>query len=167
MAMRFANEPAPSREDAVRLTRSEKLAMTALAYAVQIMDDLQTEIGPRLEMVEDGKERMRELAEKSDAMLNDLRLTVPLNQRKNLSHTALEYEIRTVPKATPSKTSVVMHKEEFRELVDFARSKCVDCVDNDEECEKCGLFQLLTVVLPLENYHSQYLCPYNMGEWKN
>ena len=78
----------------------------------------------------------------------------------------MDFEIRLTPKMTPSKTSVVMQKDEFKELVDLARAKCRDCMDDDEECEKCKLFQLLTVLLPLDDY-SGMLCPYNMGEWAN
>ena len=99
--------------------------------------------------------------------LNELRLTVPVEQRIHLQNTAQEYEVRMTPKATPSRNNVVMQGNEFKELVDLARVKCVDCMESDTECRKCKLFNLLTILLPLDNYHDGMLCPYNMGEWAN
>lgn len=166
--MRITKEMlSPSREDAVRLNRAEKIGMIMLAYSATIVDDLQHEIGKRLEMVPDGAERMKKLSEETDALLNELRLTIPVNQRMSLQNTAQDYEIHLVPKATPSETSVVMQKEEFKELVDLARVKCRECTDDDETCKKCRLYQLLTVILPLDDYENGLLCPYNMGEWAN
>ena len=166
--MRITKENiAPSRADAVRINRTEKMAMIVLAYAATIMDDLQTELADRLTMIENGPERMKELSEKTDAVLNEIRLTIPENQRLGLQNTAMDYEIRLTPKMTPSKTSVVMQKDEFKDLVDHARVKCIDCMESDEDCEKCKLFQLLTVIIPLEDYSGGMLCPYNMGEWAN
>jgi len=158
---------APSRDDAVRMTRGEKMGMLVLAYAATVLDDLQNEIPGRLKMIDGGQERLAKLSAETDALLHDLRLTVPMNQRMNLQNTAQDYEMRLAPKATPSKTTIVMQKEEFRELVEYARTKCRECMDDSDECVKCGLYQLLTVLLPLEDYDGGYLCPYNLGEWKN
>ena len=166
--MRITREMlSPSRADAVRINRSEKMSMIVLAYAATILEDLKADLADRLAMIDDGAERMAEVSEKVDKLLIDLRATIPVNQRMNLQNTANEYEIRLSPKMTPYKTNVVMQKGEFKELVDYARTKCRDCMDNDEECEKCGLFQLLTVLVPLEDYHDGMLCPYNLGEWAN
>lgn len=156
----------PSRDDAVRITRTEKMSMLVLAYAATILEDLKADIEERLEMVENGTDRLNELSEKTDALLHDLRMTIPINQRLNLQNTASDFEIRLVPKFTPGMVNVIMQKEEFRELVDIAREKCRDCTEDDRACEKCRLFQLLTVILPLNDY-SGMLCPYNMGEWAN
>ena len=157
----------PSRDDAVRLNRTEKMAMIELAYIATVLEDLQTDLKDRLGMIRQGEDRMHILSTGADEMLNDLRMTIPVNQRLNLQNTAQEYEMRLTPKATPSKTSVVMQKDEFKDLVDIARTKCVDCMESDETCEKCKLFRLLTVLLPLDDYHDGMLCPYNMGEWAN
>ena len=157
----------PSRDDAVRLTRNGKMAMILLAHTASVLEDLNADIGDRLDMIEDGHERLHMLAEESDRLLNDVRLTIPIEQRKNLENTCRDYEMRTMPKSTPSVTNVLMHKDEFKELVDYARTKCRDCTEDDEECEKCGLFRLLSSVLPLDDYHHQYLCPYNLGKWGN
>ena len=157
----------PSREDAVRLNRSEKISMIVLAYASTILEDLKTDLAERLKMVENGAERMSNASEMVDSLLHELRKTIPINQRMNLQNTATDYEIRLTPKAAPSKTSIVMQKDEFKGLVDIARAKCHDCTESDEECEKCELFQLMTVLLPLNEYHDSLLCPYNLGEWAN
>ena len=157
----------PSREDAVRLNRQEKMGMIVLSYACTILDDLQREIPNRLSMVNDGAERLKKLGDETTQLLLDLRMTIPVNQRMNLHNTAQDYEIRLLPKATPSETSVVMQKEEFKELVDLARTQCRECTHDDESCKTCRLYQLLTVLLPLDDYDNGLLCPYNMGEWKN
>jgi hypothetical protein len=128
---------------------------------------MQTEMRSRFEMIPQGTERLLWVSDETDKLLNELRETVPIEQRLNLQNTAQEYEVRLTPKATPSKTNVVMRKEEFREIVDFARTKCIDCMESDTDCEKCKLFKLLTVLLPLDDYHNGMLCPYNMGEWAN
>ena len=166
--MRITREMlSPSRDDAVRLNRVEKMGMITLAYVTTVLEDLQTEMKDRLGMIRQGEDRMHILSTGVDEILDDLRKTIPIEQRMNLQNTAQEYEMRLTPKATPSKTVVVMSKDEFKEIVDLARVKCVDCMENDRDCEKCRLFRMLTVLLPLDSYHDGMLCPYNMGEWAN
>lgn len=157
----------PSRPDAVRLKRNEKLSMLHMMYAVTVIDDLKTDICDRIEMIQDGMERLDRIAKESDALLNELRVTIPENQRIAMQHTAEDYEIRLTPKATPSENNVIITKEEFRELVDAAKTKCMDCTLDDEECSKCKLYQLFTSVVPLDNYNALNLCPYNLGGWAN
>ena len=156
-----------SREDAVRLTRSEKMSMLVLAYADTILDELRTDMADRLKMVEGGAETLQEAAEKVDWLLNELRLTVPMNQRMHLQNTAADYDVRMTPKLTPGSTNVIMEKEEFRGLVECAREKCKVCTLDDEECEGCELFRLLTSVLPMDDYHNGMLCAYNLAGWGN
>ena len=76
-------------------------------------------------------------------------------------------ETRMVPKMTPSKTTVLVQKEEFRQLVDAAQVKCSECTDDSEQCKACGLFKLLKIVVPLESYEGTFLCPYNLAGWEN
>lgn len=166
--MRITKEMlSPSRDDAVRLTRQEKMSMIVLAYVATCLEDLQKELKDRIDMVPAGMPLLLEASQNTDILLDELRKTVPIEQRMNLQNTAQEYEIRLTPKATPSKTNVVMQGSEFKDLVDLARTKCVDCMESDTACEKCKLFKLLTVLLPLDDYHDGMLCPYNMGEWAN
>ena len=161
------NMLSPSRDDAVRLNRSEKMGMITLAYTATVLEDMQTEMANRFAMVENGPERLKTASDLVDGLLNEVRMTIPIEQRMNLQNTAHEFEVRLAPKATPSKTSVVMQKEEFKDLIDCARAKCLDCMMSDTECEKCKLFQMLTIHIPLDDYHNGMLCPYNMGVWAN
>jgi len=157
----------PSRDDAVRMTRNEKMSMILFAHCASVLEDLRVDFADRLRMIDNGSKRMLELAEGTNKLLHDVRMTIPMEQRRNLQNTCMDYEMRTVPKHTPSETNVVMGKEEFREIVDFAREKCKECTLDDEECAGCGLYKVLTGVLPLDDYHHQYLCPYNLGRWGN
>ena len=157
----------PSREDAVRLTREEKLAMLWLANADATLEEVQTSMADRLTMLPDGPERMKKLAQEADDLLAEIRLTIPINQRMNLENTRNDFEVRLTPKMTPMVTNVIMTKDEFKQLIDVAREKCHDCTEDDVSCEKCRLFTLLTSILPLDDYHDRLLCPYNLGEWGN
>lgn len=74
----------PSRDDAVRLTRTEKMAMLELCYMATVFDDLQKDLSDRLGMIRQGEDRMHILASGSDEILNDLRMTIPMNQRMSL-----------------------------------------------------------------------------------
>lgn len=156
----------PSRDDAVRLNRSEKQSMIVMAYVATVFDDMRKELAGRLEMVEDGPKRMDALSKDADDLLDGLRKTIPTNQRMSIQRTIEDYEMRLVPRATPSRTTVVMTQDEFKSLVDAARVKCRECTEDDKTCGRCELFKLLTVVLPLDEYEGWMLCPYNMGEWK-
>lgn len=157
----------PSREDAIHATRQEKMSIICLSYAATVLDDLKDEIPDRIKMIENGELRRQWLSNELDQFLNDIRLTVPMNQRLNMQNTAKDYEMRLAPKATPYYSNVIMQTEEFRELVDAARIKCRECTEDDVSCEKCRLYQLLTSLLPMEDYHVLTLCPYNLGEWRN
>lgn len=157
----------PSRPDAEPLKRYEKMAFIHLMYAATILDELTKDIADRLNMVDDGVARLKHISELTDGLLDDLRVTAPENQRIHLQNTAEDYEIRLAPKATPSKQNVVSTKEEFRTLVDAARTKCMECTLDDDECSKCDLFRLLTSILPVDDYHDRMLCPYNIATWGN
>ena len=157
----------PSRDDAVRLTRLEKMGMIVLAYAATLIDELRSQLKSRIAMVEGATEEMDELSERIDKVLHDVRLTVPIEQRAHLQNTAMDYEMRLTPKLTPGSTNVIMQKEEFRELVDCARAQCKECAKDGTECETCKLYKLLTVILPLEDYSDSFLCPYVLKEWGN
>lgn len=157
----------PSRPDAVRLRRTEKGAMLYLFHAVTTLDDLKKDLPDRLDMIQDGHERLNLIVAEADELLNDIRVTIPENQRRGLENVASDYQARLVPCATPGETNIVITYEEFRTLVDCARVACRDCTFDDNECEKCELYQLLTSILPMDDYHCMNLCPYNLGVWKN
>jgi len=162
--MMFAN---PSREDAWDLTRNEKTSLQFLAHAVSALVEAQDDLSERLDRIEDGQGRMKKLADDGIQLLTEIRQTVPEKQRKNLVNIGMDYEVRLVPKFTPTTHNVVVQKEEFRELVDAAQTQCRDCTMDNEECRKCKLYQLLVTILPMDHYDGVFLCPYNLAEWEN
>ena len=157
----------PSREDAKDLTRREKASLTYLMNATSALVEAKDDLAERLEMIDGGNELMEQIASGSVKLLTDVRMTIPEKQRTSLANTANDYEMRLVPKATPSKTSVVVYKEDFRQLVDAAQAKCVTCAELNEDKHKCELYKLLQNVVPLEAYDTTILCPYNRAEWEN
>ena len=157
----------PSRPDAVRMKRSEKAAMLSLMNAVETLETLSSDLGERLGMVENGSGRLQTLVEESNKLLTDLRVTVPENQRNSMENIGKDFEMRLVPKAAPSQTSMLVSRDDYQMLVDSARIKCRECAEDDVSCQKCELYELLTSMLPVDNYHSTFLCPYNLGKWKN
>lgn len=162
--MRFAN---PSREDAWDLTRNEKTSLQFLAHAVSALVSAQDDLSERLDRIEDGKGRLKRIADEGIQLLTEVRQTVPEKQRSNLVNISKDYEVRLVPKFTPSTHNVVVQKEEFRELVDSAQARCRDCTLDNVECQQCKLYKLLVTVLPMDHYDGVYLCPYNEAEWEN
>ena len=157
----------PSRDDAWLVTRNEKLSILFLMNTVSAMMDSKGELADRISHIEGGPEAMESMCSQAEWILNEIRRTIPTEQRHNINNVSKDMEMRMVPKATPSKTMVLMQKEEFRSLVDAAQTKCHDCVDDNTECRKCKLFQLLTVILPMDAYDVGNLCPYNMAGWEN
>ena len=158
----------PSNEDAERLTRSERNALLFFMNAVSVLEDMEKDLRNRLESIDNGQERMHNCSEMAAQILHELKLTVPMDQRKNLGNVATDYHMRLVPNSTPiSNRNLVVDKENFRELVDSAQEKCRICVETDESCQRCKLFRILSTLLPMEEYHSNNLCPYNMAEWEN
>jgi len=157
----------PSRDDARNLTRTEKMLVTFLTNTVSALAETKDGLTERIAMIDGGQEMLDKLVADSLDLLEQVRLTIPEDQRRSLVRTAKDYEIRLTPKFTPASHNVVVEKEDFRKLVDAAQVKCRECIDDCDECRKCGLFKLLAVVLPLDSYEGTMLCPYNMAEWAN
>lgn len=157
----------PSREDAWDVTRKEKMSILFLMNTVSAMMDSRDELRDRVSRIEGGPELMDTMCETAQKLLTEIRKTIPNAQRHNINNVSKDMEMRMVPKATPSKTTVLVQKEEFRTLVDAAQAKCRDCADTPEEAEKCELFKLLKVVVPLDRYTGTLLCPYNEIRWEN
>lgn len=157
----------PSREDAWLVTRGEKLSILFLMNTVSAMMDSREELKDRISRIDGGQEMMNAMCDTSERLLTEIRRTIPTDQRHNINNVSKDMEMRMVPKATPSKTTVLIQKEEFRTLVDAAQVKCSDCTDDNVECRKCKLFRLLTVILPMDRYDDSFLCPYNARDWEN
>lgn len=154
-------------EEKKRLYRSEKIPMLFLMNAVSAMYYAKDDLKDRLASIPDGMARMDAMLENANKLLDDVLETVPTHQQINLLRTGKEYEMRIVPKATQPNISMVLEKEDVRELVDGAQeAKCTACVLNSVECRNCKLAKVLEKVVPLDRYNST-LCPYNMAQWEN
>lgn len=154
-------------EEKQRLYRSEKVPMMMLMGMVSSMTYMQEDLKDRLEMVADGPERMKQVLKDASALLQDVRETIPDNQRGNLARTALEYEIRMVPKLTPRRNNIVVEKEDLRVLVEGAQeARCTACVLDGKESRGCRLERALENVIPVNGYDGE-LCSYNMAPWEN
>lgn len=162
----MANFVNPSREDAWDMTRHEKMSLTFLMNATSALIDAKTDLGKRVEKL-GMTEKLKEIADGTVDLLESIRTTIPEKQRTSLMHTSMDYEMRLVPKMTPSKTCVVLMKEEMRTLVDAAQAACLECTGTFEDSEKCNLCQLLKTILPMDSYEGTFLCPYNGREWGN
>lgn len=157
----------PSRDDAWDITRQEKMSILFLMNTVSAMMDSREELKDRVSRIEGGQELMNEMVDSSEQLLTEIRKTIPTSQRVSLNNISKDMEMRMVPKMTPSKTTVLVQKEDFRQLVDAAQVKCRECTDDSVQCRQCGLFKLLQSVVPLEKYDGTFLCPYNMAGWEN
>lgn len=164
MAERFV---VPSRDDAWNVTRNEKIAILFLMNTVSAMMDSRDDLKDRVSRIDGGAELMDTMVNSAEKLLTEIRRTIPTEQRMNINNVSKDMEMRMVPKMTPSKTTVLMQKEDFRQLVDAAQIKCRECTDDSEECKACRLFKLLKNVVPLERYDGTFLCPYNMAGWEN
>lgn len=156
----------PSRDDAVRITRTEKLALLWFGVAVSALEERLTDLAQRLDTVPNGRERLETLYSEANMLMDEVLVTVPANQRRSLENTKQDYNVRLAPKLAPFSQNVIMTFDEFKALVDNARAKCRECTEDDKTCSGCQLYNLLTSILPLDDY-SGLLCPYNMGEWGN
>lgn len=156
----------PSRPDAVLMKRQEKEHMLFFINAVSILADTVDNIPERIGMIENGMERAEKLRDDALKMLEDLRVTIPEKQRANLANMGMDMSMRMVPKMSPMGENMLIPKENFRELVDAAKTKCGECALDNEECVKCQLFQVLSATLPLNRYDGVFLCPYNLAVWE-
>ena len=157
----------PSRDDAWDVTRQEKMSILFLMNTVSAMLDSRDELKDRVSRIDGGTELMDTMVDSADKLLTEIRRTIPENQRVSINNISKDMEMRMVPKMTPSKTTVLVQKEDFRQLVDAAQVKCRECTEDSTECRECGLFKLLQVVVPLERYDGTFLCPYNLAGWEN
>ncbi len=164
MAVKFV---VPSRDDAWDVTRQEKMSILFLMNTVSAMMDSRDELKDRVSRIDGGAELMDTMVDSSEKLLTEIRRTIPEDQRVSINNISKDMEMRMVPKMTPTKTTVMVQKEEFRQLVDAAQVKCRDCAEDNVQCRECGLFRLLKVVLPLDSYDGTFLCPYNMAGWEN
>ena len=56
-------------------------------------------------------------------------------------------------------------KEQAKALLDCARWKCHDCIEDGESCRKCQLYKLLEATTPMDDYGDGMICPYSLAQW--
>lgn len=152
--------------DCERLFRNEmtavRMLLAALSTATYAKDDLKT----RLECVPYGNERLRMAVGGLKAVCDDLIGTISVQQAKQIYGTMKDFEMRLLPKLTPGSTNIIMTKEQGKQLLDCARWKCHDCIEDGEGCRQCELYQLLESTTPLDDYGNGMICPYSLAEWE-
>jgi hypothetical protein len=148
-----------------RLTRDEMQAMQMLMSSLSNVRYAKEDLQRRLGTFPGGIGRMNMLIGQFESLFRDLCGTVSDKQRKHLRGVCNDMEVRLVPKLTGRRTSLLLTPEEGKELVTFAQAQCVDCLKETEEAKRCKLCQLLTTVVPLNNYDG-ILCPYSRAEWE-
>lgn len=154
-------------EDRRRLTRTEMLSLQWMLNIINTLAYAQDDLGKRLEMIPDGKQRMKTAMEMVLSIVHDLCGTVPERQNNHIDNTTRDMKAQIVPKMTPTPVTVVLTKADATELVDAAQIKCAHCAEFNEASEKgCKLRKLLEVVVPLETY-SGLICPYSKAKWED
>lgn len=150
-----------------RMTRNEltsiKMMFASLSNEKYSLDNL----GRRLDMVENGRERLREHVEGLQKLMDDITETITIEQCKAIYSTMKDYEMRLVPRLTPISTNVLMTKEQAKRLMDCARIKCHDCVEDSETCRDCQIYQMMEEIVPLDDYGEGLICPYSTAEWSD
>lgn len=148
-----------------RLVRSEMNAVRMMMAALSVAAYAQEDLKKRLECVPAGNQRMRMAVGSLRSVVNDLIGTISRAQAKQIYGVMKDFEMRLLPKMTPGSTNVVMTKEEGMALIDCAKWKCHNCVEDGNSCRECKLYKLLEATTPMDDYGNDMLCPYAMAEW--
>ena len=154
-------------EDCERLNRIEMQSVRMLLAALSVAAYAEKDLEKRLECVPAGNQRMRMAVGSLRSVVNDLIGTISRSQCKQIYGTMKDFEMRLLPKAMPGSTSVVMTKEQGKDLLDCARWKCHACVEDGEACRQCKLYQLLEATTPMDDYGDGMICPYALAEWED
>ena len=122
-----------------------------------------------LELIPNGIERMDRVCNDMKEMYEDILGTVTQEQLKHIMSIIHDCEIVIRNKSVTSGTgnNVRMTVDEAKALVQAARfgGYCTECLMESPECETCHLFNVLSAVIPLDDY-SGTLCPYNTAKWE-
>jgi hypothetical protein len=153
-------------KDCERLVRNEFEAVRCLIGAICYLGHVQKDLEKRGKMIPHWKQRIGMLLGGARALADDIIGTVTVTQAKQLRNTMQDMEIRMVPKASSLSTNVVIEKDLAQGLIDIAREKCVDCVEDERSCLKCDLYKILVAITPQKEY-SGFQCPYSVTEWED
>ena len=149
-----------------RLVRNEMTAVRMLLAGLSTVGYAKDDLQAVLALIPNGKRRLMLLMGQYTSLTNDIIGVISKAQCRQIYGTMKDYEMRLLPKATPSSRSVIMTKEEGMELIDCARWKCHSCVEDGTSCRKCKLYSLLEATSPPDDYGDGLLCPYALAEWE-
>ena len=152
--------------DCERLMRSELTAVRMLLAALSSATYAKEDLDDRLKCVPHGRERFRLALGGLRAVCDDLIGTISRSQCKQIYGTMKDFEMRLLPKLTPGSTNIIMTKEQGKDLLECARWKCHDCVEDGEHCRDCRLYKVLEATTPLDNYGDGLVCPYALVDWE-
>ena len=149
-----------------RLKRSEMTAVRMLLAGLSTAGYAREDLQERLKAVPDGNGRLRRSLGLMKAVADDLVGTISKAQCRQIYGTMKDFEMRLVPKLTPMSQNVIMTAEEAKELLECARWKCRDCIEDGDSCRKCKLYKLLEATTPMEDYGTGMICPYSAAKWE-
>ena len=148
-----------------RMTRQEvsaiKMLFASLSNEKYALDGLTRRLG----MIPDGVDRLRRCTADLQKIMDEIVGTITTEQCKSIYGTMKDYEMRLVPKLTPMTTNVLMTKDQAKDLMDCARVKCHDCVEDGESCRSCRVYKIMEETVPLDDYGDGMICPYSLAEW--
>jgi len=149
-----------------RLTRDEMSAVRMLLILSSEINYAKEDLQKRLAMIPNGKARMNMLAGNCTSLFKDVLGTISDKQRRTLRNSALDYDLKIVPKVNAGQTSIAVQKDDMTELVNCAREKCKYCTLSGLESRSCQLYKLLEAYIPLNDYGAEIICPYAYQEWE-
>ena len=152
-------------EQCERLTRNEMAAIRMVLILASEMSYAKDDLAKRLDIVPDGKSRMDNVLEETLSLFKDLLGTVSDKQRKTLKNSAMDYEIRLVPKMSPESSSIAVSKTDLTNLIDCAKERCKYCTLDGNDARRCELYKILETIIPLDDYSMDIACPYAFTEW--
>ena len=147
-----------------RFVRAEMDLMKRFAAFISELLYIKDDLQKRLDLIDDGENRIEKLLDDSAKLVKDLLETAPENQKKQFRNSINDYKIELVPKLTPGSSNVLLTKEQAKALVDLAQERCKSCVDGPDEALKCPVYRILEVTALPDSYES-ILCPYSLAEW--
>ena len=113
-----------------------------------------------------GQARLRMALGGLRAVCDDIVGTISPAQCRQIKGTMSDFERRRVPKMTPATRNILLTKDQGKDLLDCARWKCHDCVEDGEQCRQCRLYQILEATTPMDDYGDGLVCPYALAEWE-
>ena len=139
-----------------------------LAYAAYLSElcYIRDEMQDRLQMVENGSERLNDVINNAGSLLRDVLDTGTEAQKKKLRNTFHDYKMVLTPMLSNGSTNVLMTRDQAKALVDLAQERCASCIEDAEAAQQCPVYKLLEITTPLNRYDSMS-CPFSLAAWSD